>query len=389
MSEIKPKPLQDPSDAAKHLEEAFAIFYAESQKLETQQASLQEKINQLSQALQESNQRLSVLMNAIPAGVILLENNVVKLHNPAVLQFLPKLLNEQIFQIPKEWQASIAPGEYLIYGEQEAGNARISENNKPLKTIQVIRIDQGDRSFVQIQDITANIALHQANQRENRLTAMGRMAAGIAHQFRTPLATALLYSSHLCDDQIDAGLAKEFAQRLRKQLLDLEKLSQDMLRFISNRPVKTSTVSVVDVIYEAQASIQPLFDKKHVKLTIHCELEPTVMLLIEPKSISNALIAILENALEVSQENQQVQIHAKLDGTKVIILISDQGPGIPAQMLDSLFEPFSTTHANGTGLGLSIAKNSLEAHRGNISVQSSSAGAQFTLAIPYLQHQSN
>lgn len=389
MSEIKPNLLKDPTDAAKHLEEAFAIFYAESQKLESQQASLQEKINQLSFALQESNQRLGVLMNAIPAGVILLENNVVKLHNPAVLQFLPKLLNEQIFQIPKEWQASIAPGEYLIYGEQEQGNPKTAKSNQPFKTIQVIRIDQGDRSFVQIQDITANIALHQANQRENRLTAMGRMAAGIAHQFRTPLATALLYSSHLCDDQIDTNLAKEFAQRLRKQLLDLEKLSQDMLRFISNRPIKTSAVSVVDIIAEAQASIQPLFDKKHVKLAIQCEVQPAVMLLVEPKSISNALIAILENALEVSEENQQVQIDARLDATKVNILITDQGPGIPSQMLDSLFEPFSTTHANGTGLGLSIAKNSLEAHRGTIAVQSSSAGAQFTLSIPYLQQQSN
>ena len=383
MSEIQPNHLKDTSDTARHLEEAFAIFYAESQKLEAQQANLQEKINQLSQALQESNQRLSVLMNAIPAGVILLEGNIVKLHNPAVLQFLPKLVNEQAFQIPSEWQASIAPGEYLIYSEQDKAS-----NKKP-KTIQVIRIDEGERSFVQIQDITANIALHQANQRENRLTAMGRMAAGIAHQFRTPLATALLYSSHLCDNQIDTNLTKEFAQRLRKQLLDLEKLSQDMLRFISNRPVKTSVISVVDVINEAQTTIQPLFDKKNVGLVVHCEIKPTVMLLIEPKSISNALIAILENALEVSDADQVVRIDAKLEGTKVIITICDQGPGIPAQMLDSLFEPFSTTHANGTGLGLSIAKNTFEAHRGSITVESSNHGARFILSIPYLQPQSN
>lgn len=126
----------------------------------------------------------------------------------------------------------------------------------------MIRIDEGTRSFIQIQDITANINLHQETQRENRLTAMGKMAAGIAHQFRTPLATALLYSSHLCDDTVEPEMAKEFAQRLRKQLLDLETLSQDMLRFISNRPSKTVHASAKQLIEEAQASIQVLFEEK-------------------------------------------------------------------------------------------------------------------------------
>ncbi|MEY4523995.1 MAG: hypothetical protein RIR27_1071, partial [Pseudomonadota bacterium] len=303
-------PSNDPTLAAKHLEEAFAIFYAESQKLETQQAALQEKINQLSSELQKSNQRLGILLNAIPAGVILLENNIVLLHNPAVLQFLPSLSTGNHFELPNDWQASIAPGEYLI------GNAE--DRSSPQKMVQVIRIDEGTRSFIQIQDITANIALHQETQRENRLTAMGKMAAGIAHQFRTPLATALLYSSHLCDDEVAPEMAKEFALRLRKQLLDLEKLSQDMLRFISNRPSKTVLASARQLIEEAQASIQALFETKEVKLNIHYDISDEVMLLVEPKSIPNALVAILENALAVSRPRDTVSLTADIDSKKLI-----------------------------------------------------------------------
>ena len=368
---------KDPTLAAKHLEEAFAIFYAESQKLETQQAALQEKINQLSSELQKSNQRLGILLNAIPAGVILLENNIVLLHNPAVLQFLPNLSTGNHFELPIDWQASIAPGEYLI------GNAE--DRNSPQKMVQVIRIDEGIRSFVQIQDITANISLHQETQRENRLTAMGKMAAGIAHQFRTPLATALLYSSHLCDDEVQPEMTKEFALRLRKQLLDLEKLSQDMLRFISNRPTKTVLASAKQLIEEAQASIQALFESREVKLSVQCDIPETVMLLVEPKSIPNALVAILENALAVSKPNDAVSLIANIDSKKLIITIEDQGPGIASTIIDSLFEPFSTTSANGTGLGLSIAKNTFDAHRGTIAVHNTKHGAIFKITLPITQ----
>ena len=358
----------------KHLEEAFAIFYAESQKLEAQQSALQEKINQLSEELQKSNQRLGILVNAIPAGVILLENNIVLLHNPAMLHFLPSLSAGQSFVIPGDWQPSIAPGEYVINTP--------ATSSKTQKTVQVTRIDEGIRSFIQIQDITANIALHQETQRENRLSAMGKMAAGIAHQFRTPLATALLYSSHLCDDDLEPEVSKEFAQRLRKQLLDLEKLSQDMLRFISNRPNKTILVSAKQIIDEAIASIQALYESNHVQLKIECDIPPSTMLLVEPKSIPNAIVAILENALSVSKPADQVLMQARVESKKLVIIIEDQGPGVAAAIIDSLFEPFSTTSANGTGLGLSIAKNTIEAHRGSIAVENSAKGAIFKIILP-------
>ena len=370
-------PEQDTLDATKHLEEAFAIFYAESQKLEAQQTALQDKINQLSSELQKSNQRLAILLNAIPAGVILLENDVVLLHNPAVLIFLPELKPGAIFEIPADWLASITPGEYVIV--EKGVHQRIQ------KTVQVIRINEGSRSFIQIQDITANISRHEETQRENRLAAMGRMAAGIAHQFRTPLATALLYASHLCDGQINADTAKEFADRLRKQLLDLEKLSQDMLRFISNKPNKAVLVNATQIIEDAQASIQFLFEAKQVNLSVTATNINQGNLLVEPKAISNAIVAILENALAVSKANETVSLMATSDQQMLTITISDQGPGISKEILNSLFEPFATTSANGTGLGLSIAKNTIETHRGSISAESSKNGAVFKINLPYDQ----
>ena len=156
------------------------------------------------------------------------------------------------------------------------------------------------------------------------------------------------------------------------------------MRFISNRPSKTIAASAKLLVSEAVSSIQALFNEKNVALEINLDINPNIKLLAEPKAIPNALIAILENALAVSKENDVVQLDAYIENQKMILTIADQGPGIASTIIDSLFEPFSTTSANGTGLGLSIAKNTFEAHRGSIAVENRKQGAVFTIGLPIL-----
>ena len=354
------------------LQSAFTLFYEESKKLEAQQTELQSKIDLLSTELSESNQRITALIKAMPAGVILLENQIVKIFNPSALQFFPFLKSEQLFAIPKYWKQSITPGEYFIESVEPSGINR---------TVQVIKIEEDFRTIIQIQDITQNILNLQKSQQESRLTAMGKMTASIAHQIRTPLATALIYSSHLCDLELDDATRMDFAQRLRKQLLGLEKLSKEMLHFVSNRPQKLELISIHDLIQDTQNIIQALCDEKQVKfMTQSCS--PSIKVSAEKTPLMNALIAILENALEVSEHNQKIELTTQIDKQRCYIMIEDQGPGIPEEILDTMFEPFFSTGANGTGLGLSIAKNAIEAHRGTIQVQNTGRGARFTITLP-------
>jgi hypothetical protein len=158
-----------------------------------------------------------------------------------------------------------------------------------------------------------------------------------------------------------------------------------MLRFISNKPNKAILVNAAQIIEDAQASIQFLFEAKQVSLSVTTTNINQGNLLVEPKAISNAIVAILENALAVSKAHETVNLIATSDKHMLTIVISDQGPGIAKEILKSLFEPFSTTSANGTGLGLSIAKNTIEAHRGNISAESTKHGAVFKINLPYVQ----
>lgn len=354
------------------LQSAFTLFYEESKKLESQQTELQSQIDLLSTELSESNQRITALMKSMPAGVILLENQIVKIFNPSALHFFPFLKSDQLFAIPKYWKQSITPGEYFIESD---------ESSTLNRTVQVIKINEGFRTIIQIQDITQNILNLQKSQQESRLTAMGKMTASIAHQIRTPLATALIYASHLCDLELDDSTKMDFAQRLRKQLIDLEKLSKEMLQFVSNRPQKLELISVNEFILDTKHTLQALCDQKKVQLITE-QCLPTIKISAEKTPLKNALIAILENALEVSSAEQIIKLTTQFDKQRCHIIIEDQGPGIPDNILDTMFEPFFSTGTNGTGLGLSIAKNAIESHRGSIRAENTGHGARFTITLP-------
>lgn len=357
---------------AQDLEAAFGLFIEASKALEEQQLVLQNQIGQLSQELVEANDRLSSLLNALPSGVILVENQVVIDFNPAAHQLITDLNKGSFWSIPKNWKTSTTEGEYR---HKQGENEQI---------LQVHQIDSGTRSVIQIQDITTTITSHAERERVSRLAAMGKMSAGIAHQLRTPLSTALLYASHLSDEKVADDQKRLFADRLRKQLMSLEKLAGNMLLFLRQRPQQMATISLDDLIDEACQAIQAICDERQIGLDLYLKTTGSVVN-VEKQSIVSALIAILENALQVTQTGQSISVATTALPGRVQIIIDDQGPGIAADMMDTLFEPFSTSRITGTGLGLSIARNAIDSHRGEILVSNrEGGGARFTIVLPSL-----
>jgi len=381
------------------LEEAFDLFIEASKALEAQQAVLQGQINELSGQLVAANSRLSSLLNSLPAGVILVEHDQLIDFNPAAAQLIPDLTRGNPWKIPLSWRASISPGEYLRREDDKRQTLQIYEvkTNAHLKTgepsrrqsdkkqiLQLHEVRTGARSIIQIQDITSAITNQAEEERISRLTAMGKMSAGIAHQLRTPLSTALLYASHLADQSIGEDQKQLFADRLRKQLISLEKLASNMLLFLKQRPQQTSPVAVHELLDEACQSAQGLSQERQIELKLSLNT-PNTLVNVEKHSIISAFVAILENAIQVSESGQSVQISCTDHPNRVDITIEDQGPGIAENMMDTIFEPFSSGRITGNGLGLSIARSNIESHRGQIAVTNSpEGGARFTITLPSL-----
>ena len=360
--------------ASQDLGEAFGLFLEASKALEAQQAILQGQIDRLSQELVVANSRLSSLLNSLPAGVILFENHIVIDFNPAALRIIPEIQKDLEWKIPSAWKRlnSIRSDEYLVTVDGEE------------RFLQVQEMKSGLRSVLQIQDVTSTINSRIEKERSDRLASMGKMTAGIAHQLRTPLSTALLYASHLSDSSLEDSQKQLFAARLKTQLMNLEKLAGNMLMFIRQRPTQSSSIPINQILDEACQTVQVLCDERQIQLIQHFDTDH-VIVSVENQSMIAAIVAILENAMQVTQSGQCIEIHASHKGGRLEITIDDQGPGIAPDMMDTLFEPFSTSRITGTGLGLSIARSAIDSHRGEILVSNrDGGGARFTIHLPCL-----
>lgn len=359
---------------SQELEEVFALFLEASKALEAQQTTLQAQIDRLSQELVAANSRLSSLLNSLPSGVILHENHIVIDFNPAALHIIPALQKNQTWHIPPHWKRSnsIREDEYVV----KVGNEDL--------ILQVQEIKSGLRSVLQIQDITSTISARLEKERSDRLAAMGKMTAGIAHQLRTPLSTALLYASHLSDSALADDQKQLFATRLKTQLMNLEKLAGNMLHFIRQRPQQASSVPINQILDEACQTVKILCDERQIEL-IQEFASDGIVVNVEKEVIVGALVAILENAMQVTQSGQAIEIRSREHGGRLEIEIEDQGPGIAPDMMETLFEPFSTSRITGTGLGLAIARSAIDSHRGEILVSNRDGkGARFTIVLPCL-----
>ncbi len=354
------------------LEEAFALFIEASKAIEAQQAQLQSEIQRLSSDLAQANQRLTDLLQALPTGVILVEDGVIADQNLAA-QSLVGLAIGQAWQTPASWLPTPMPGEYQTSTDSTA------------RTVKVTQLSLAERQIIQIQDITDSLRLHIESQRQSKLASMGQMAASIAHQLRTPLATATLYAGNLGMPNLSPDKQKEALDRLRKQLASLETLTTQMLQFVRQRPQKTEMVSGQALLDEALAAIGPMCEKRNIALQVQTsDLESLVN--VERQTMVGAMVAVLENALQVSADGGWIAITGRADGPRLQFVVDDSGPGIPNDMLSSLFEPFATSRINGTGLGLSIARNAVEAHRGEILAGNrAEGGARFSISIPCIQ----
>jgi two-component system sensor histidine kinase FlrB len=359
-----------------HLAGAFELFVQASQALELQYAQLQEKVTSLNADLISANERLRVVLDSLPAAVLVIEDEVISHFNAAAKELLPTLSPGMAWEIPDLWQPGSGPDEYLI-----------PVHNGRSQTWQIQRADAQGRSVIQIQDITANLQTLEASERMDRLAAMGQMSAGIAHQIRTPLATALLYASHLKDAELPSENRLEFATKLQSRLIHLEKLASDMLQFIKGKPLQTQPVAVSELLNECCLSIHGLLEAK--KQTIH-RSNPWVStdVWVDRPATVSALVAVLENAIEISPAGASIILETVSQNQLVHMVITDQGPGIAADMLACLFEPFATNRNHGTGLGLAIALNAVRAHGGDIMAQNmDQGGARFTITLPIMNTQ--
>ena len=243
----------------------------------------------------------------------------------------------------------------------------------------------------QVEGLTAELAaanaetqrLREQAVRNERLAAMGEMAAQLAHQLRTPLAAALLYAGNLENPDVPEATRISIAQKTVGRLKHLERLIQDMLLFARGEVLGREAFAVEELLGEMAHIFEPLARARGVEFVL-AQSPAGLVITGNRKALTGALTNLLENALQAaSTENAgRISLGVAVNADRLAFRVRDNGRGMPPDIVTRLFEPFFTTRAEGTGLGLAIARGVARAHGGGIDVESApGAGTEFVLTV--------
>jgi len=223
--------------------------------------------------------------------------------------------------------------------------------------------------------------------REQRLSSLGRLAAGLAHEIRNPLNAIAMAVQRLHLEFVPKDLveAKEFAELVSSIKDQIKRLNNLVDEFTApmRREIKMKPQNIVYLINRLIALLEQEFSSKNIRIKTKFERNEIVANVDEGR-FEQVLLNIIKNASEAIGENGEISIWVYVEKeNKVAIKISDTGKGIPPEDLDRIFEMEYTTKEKGLGLGLPISHEIIKAHGGEILVESEPGrGATFIITLP-------
>jgi two-component system sensor histidine kinase FlrB len=354
------------------LEHAFALFNQMSTQLGDSYSMLESRVAELkgqlalvsAQRMQELAekkrlaQRLQSLLDLLPGGVIVIDGQgVVREANPVARSLLGLPLVGML------WRQVIARN----FAPREDDGHEISLKDGRRLSIATRSLNAEPGQLVLLTDLTETRRLQDQLSRHERLSALGRMVASLAHQIRTPLSAALLYASHLTEQVLPVEQQQRFAGRLKERLHELEHQVRDMLIFARGElplPDRLSPKAVFDALRSAAET-----HVTDMQVRWQCDSR-SGELLCNRDTLVGTMLNLIENAIQAGGREVGLKVHLYQRGDVVRLCISDNGPGIDRATLQRLGEPFFTTKTTGTGLGLAVVKAVARAHQGDVQLRS-------------------
>lgn len=237
-------------------------------------------------------------------------------------------------------------------------------------------------SVLLLRDLREIRGLQEEVRRSERLAALGRLAAGMAHEIRNPLSSIRGFAQYF--QKLLQGRAEEqgYAAVMIKEVDRLNRVIAELLDFARPKKLRRETHSMVEILEHALALLQPELARK--KVEIDRAYPPGLSeMAVDRDQLAQAFLNLLLNALDSMDGAGRVRIGIRESGSAVEVSISDTGRGIPPEDLGKVFEPFFSTKTKGAGLGLAIVHQIVESHGGEIGVESrESAGTTFRLTLP-------
>lgn len=342
--------------------------------------SRQEHEQQAQKAARIAN-RMNSLLAVLPAGVVVLDGEGVVLEcNAAAISLLDEPLEGE------KWVSIIA----RAFQPKADDGHDVSLKDGRLVHILTSPLEGEPGQIILLNDVTETRQLQSKVSHLQRLSAMGEMAARLAHQMRTPLSSALLYLAPLLKPSTDKKLQQRFAKRLHASISHMERLIKDMLAFSRGDMAATSPVAVKDLLAAVKQQFSNHVDSENFNLEIESSVNDAFVYGSE-EALGSAINNLLDNARLACGSEGEITIYAEyLQDEKgadcIEISVEDNGVGIAESDKEKILQPFYTTRSEGTGLGLAVVQSIAKAHKGVLWLESDEGeGSTFSLRLPMYQ----
>ena len=236
-----------------------------------------------------------------------------------------------------------------------------------------------------IRDLTDQKLLEEQVKRKERLTAMGELASGVAHEIRNPLNTIGTIVQQLNKDFEPKVNSDEYDQLTKLVYQEVRRINgtiQDFLRFARPEPINPSNFEIDEIITQLENQYRSLMKEKSIDFKIEKKWAGIVNW--DKKQILQVFMNIIQNAIDATESGGEIILKVDKEKEEAIeISISDNGKGMDETELQNIFNLYFTTKAKGTGIGLSIVQRIIYEHRGTINVNSTKGhGSSFTILLP-------
>ncbi len=392
------------------LEESFRQFTRTTRDLESAYKTLTRRAKRIDSELQRTNSELrrklaeleevtstqKDILDALPDGVVVIDAaDEVICVNPAAERILGRPADEIR---GRSRHALVGP----------TGDALLADvlDDRPRGRIEreVTTLDGSVRHIVytsaplpagcELQVLTDRTIASRLRQQVNRLdtlAALGEMAAGVAHEIRNPLngidGFAALLGREIVAGGENADVSR-YAARIRRGVSEINAIVSNLLGFAAPQGVRNVRVDLEHLLSSVCAEARE-FAPDGVSIDFVSETDSAAEVEGDALKLRVVFLNLVRNAVEAVQDEGAVEIRLASGSGKLIIRVTDDGPGLAPAMRLKLFRPFSTTKAQGTGLGLAIAHKVTALHGGTIDHEESDRGCTFRVELPAAIEETN
>ena len=303
-----------------------------------------------------SSEPFHLISSALPKKTVFIENNI------------------NVFNEPKGYIKIHYPAEKFVKKDF------LKEEKKLLKNVAINVGDLLERVAIRENEAVVKRKMEHAD----RLSILGEITAGIAHELNTPLANILGFAELLKSKEHESTQTSSDLDKIINSAIFSREVVKKLMFFACEMPQNLGQTDIVPVINEAMNLLDPTFKKNEVKYKVILP-KGEVLLKADTIQLTQVIFNLVLNAIYFSPKGGLIKISLDETKKKITLKISDEGPGISPENVQKIFQPFFTTKTvgDGSGLGLSVVHGIIRSHRGTIDYHPNTpTGAIFIITFP-------